>query len=99
MFIVPIKLPSFHAMSDKHVERCGQHAKSMNIHAIEVQEAEECSNFLQGRGSFPVLHTLDFDGVHGDGVLADNDAEILHFSLFKLAFLGFEVQVVNREDA
>ena len=45
-FVVPIKLPSLRAEGDERVERCGQHAKIPNIHAIKVQEAEECSNFL-----------------------------------------------------
>ena len=76
-------------MSDERIERCGQHAKIPDVHAIEIQEAEECSNFLQGRGSFPILHALDFDRVHGYGVLADNNAEVLHFGLFELTFLGF----------
>ena len=71
----------------------------MDIHAIEVQEAKECSNFLQGRGSFPVLHTLDLDRVHSDRVLADDDAEVLDFALFELAFLGFQVEIVDCEDA
>ena len=47
-FIVPIKLPSFRAEGNEHVKRCGQHAKVANIHAIEIQEAEESPNFLQG---------------------------------------------------
>jgi hypothetical protein len=90
-FVVPIKLPPSCAMSNKRVEGCGQHAKVANIHAIKVQEAEECSNFLQGRGTFPILYALDFDRIHGNGVLADDDSEVLHFGLFELAFLGFEV--------
>ena len=97
-FIIPIKLPSFRTMSNKGIERCGQHAKVADIHAIKVQEAEESSNFLQGHGSFPILHTLDLDGVHGDGVFADDDAEILHFGLLELAFLGFQVKIVDCED-
>ena len=35
-FVVPVKLPSFHAVSDECVERCSQHAKSMDVHAIEI---------------------------------------------------------------
>ena len=66
VFVVPIKLPPFHAVSHQRVEGCGQHAKSTDIHAIKIQEAKECLNFFQGQGSFPVLHTLDFDRVHGD---------------------------------
>ena len=65
---------------------------------IEIQEAKECSNFLQGRGSFPVLDTLDLDRVHCNGIFTDDNTEIFHFGLFKLAFLRFEVEVVNRED-
>ena len=98
-FLVPVKLPSLGAVSDECVERCGQHAEIANIHAIEIQEADECSNFLQSRRSFPVLHTLDFDRVHGDGVFPDNNTEILYFSLLKLALLGFQVKIVDCEDA
>jgi hypothetical protein len=86
-------------MSDECIERSGQHAKSSNVHAIEIEEAEECLNFLQGRGSLPVLYALNFDQVHGNGVFSDDNSKILHFGLFKLAFLRFEVQVVYREDA
>ena len=66
MLIVPIKLPSFHAVSHQRIKRCGQHAKSMDVHAIEIWKAKECPNFLQGQGSFPVLHTLDFDRIHSN---------------------------------
>ena len=99
VFVVPIKLPSFCTMSDKCVKRCGQHAKSTDVHAIEVQEAEKCLNFLQGRGSFLVLYALDFNQVHSDGVFLDNDTKVFHFGLFELAFLRFEVEVVYCEDA
>ena len=98
-FIVPVKLPSFSAESNQHVERCGQHAEVTNIHAIEIQEAEERSNFLQRRGSFPIFYTLDFDRVHGNGVFPDNNTEIFHFGLFELAFLRFEVEIVDCKDA
>jgi hypothetical protein len=36
MFVIPIKLPSLRTMSYKRVERCGQDAKSTDIHPIEV---------------------------------------------------------------
>ena len=97
--VVPIKLPSFRTVSDECVKRCGQHAKVTNVHAIKIQEAEECPNFLQGRGSFPILHALDFDWVHGDGVCADDNTKILHFGLLELAFLRFQVEIVDCEDA
>jgi hypothetical protein len=48
MFVISIKPPSLRAVSVKCIERCGQHAKSMDIHVIKIQEAEECPNFLQG---------------------------------------------------
>ena len=98
-FVVPIKLPSSRAVSDECIERCGQHAEISNVHAIKIQEAEECPNFLQGRGSFPILYALDFDRVHSDGVLTDDDAEVLHFGLFELALLGFQVEIVDCKDA
>jgi hypothetical protein len=66
-------------MSDECIERCGQHAKSSNVHAIEIEEAEECPNFLQGRGLLPVLYALNFDRVHGNGVFSDDNSKILHF--------------------
>jgi hypothetical protein len=76
-------------VSYKHIERCGQDAKSVNIHLTEIQKAKEWPNFLQGCGSFSVLHALDFDWVHGDGVLVDDHTKVFHFSDFKLALLGF----------
>ena len=36
MFIIPVKLPSLCAMGNKHVEWCGQDAKSANVHPIKV---------------------------------------------------------------
>ena len=36
MFIIPIKLPFTHVVSYKHIERCGQDAKSVDIHLIEI---------------------------------------------------------------
>ena len=99
VFIVPVKLPSLHAMGNKHIEWCSQDAKSANVHPIKVQEAKECPNFFQSCGSVLVLHALDFDWVHGNRVLANNYAEILHFGGFELAFLGFEVEVVSCENA
>ena len=98
-FIVPVKLPSLGAVSDEYVERCGQHAEVSNVHAIEIEETEKCSNFLQGCRTFPILHTLDLDWVHGNGVFPDDNTKVLDFSLFELAFLRFEVKIVNCEDA
>ena len=86
-------------MSDERVEGSGKHAKSADVHVVKIQEAEECPNFLQGRGSFPILHALDFDWIHSNGVFANDNTEILHFGLFKLAFLRFEVEIVDCEDA
>ena len=65
-----------HTMSYQHVKRCGQNTKSTDIHLVEIQEAEKCLNFLQGYGSFPVLDTLNFDWVHGDGILMDDDSKV-----------------------
>jgi hypothetical protein len=45
-FIVPVELPSSCAVSDERIEGCGQHAEVANVHAIKIEEAEECSNFL-----------------------------------------------------
>ena len=36
VFVIPIELPSLRTVSDECVERCGQHAKSTDIHAIKV---------------------------------------------------------------
>jgi hypothetical protein len=76
-------------MSNEHIKRCSQDAKSMDIHPIEIQEAKECLNFFQDHGSFSVLYTLNFDWVHGNEILADNESEVFHLCCFKLAFLGF----------
>ena len=35
-FVVPVKLPSFRAVSDKRIKRCGQHAEISDIHAIKI---------------------------------------------------------------
>ena len=43
--------------------------------------------------------TLDFDWVYGNGVFSDNDTEVFHFGLFELAFLWFQVEIVDCEDA
>jgi hypothetical protein len=99
VFIVPVKLPSPCAVGDEHVERCGQDAKPTDVHPIEIEEAEECSNFLQCHGSLPVSYALDFHGVHGNQVLADDYAEVFHLVDLKDTFLGFEVEIIFCEDA
>ena len=83
----------------KGKSRNSQHAKSMDIHAIEIQEAKECLNFLQGRGLFPVLYALDFDRVHGDRIFSDDNAKVFNFDLLKLALLWFEIKIVDCKDA
>ena len=36
---------------------------------------------------------------NGNGVFPDNDAKVFYFGLFKLAFLGFQIEIVDCEDA
>ena len=98
-FVVPVKLPSSRTVSDERVKRCGQHAEITDVHAIEIQEAKECPYFLQGRGSFPILHALDFDRVHGNCVFTDDNTKVFDFALFELAFLRFQIEIVDCEDA
>ena len=88
MFVVPIKLPFTCTVSYQHIKRCSQDAKSMDIHLVEIQEAEECPNFLQSCGLLSVLYALDFDWVHSNEVLVDDHTEVFHFGDFKLAFFG-----------
>jgi hypothetical protein len=99
VFDVPIKLPSTRAVGNKRVERCSQDAKPADIHPIKVEEAEECPNFRQRRGSLPILDALDFHGVHGDQVFADDYAEVFHLADLKDTFLGLQIEIVFCEDA
>jgi hypothetical protein len=41
VFIIPIEAAPFSTMSDECVERGGEHAKVVDIHAIKVEETEE----------------------------------------------------------
>jgi hypothetical protein len=99
MFIVPIKLPSPCAVGYQRIERCGQDAKPVDIHPVKVEEAEECPNFLQRRGSLPISHTLDFHWVHGNRVFTDDHAKVFHLVDLEDTFLGFQVEIVLCEDA
>ena len=55
--------------------------------------------FPKGCRPFPILNTVDFDGVHGDVIFTDNDAEVFDFRDFKLALLRFEVEIIFGQDA
>jgi hypothetical protein len=99
MIVVPIKLPPPRAMGNERIERCGQDAEPSDIHPVKVEEAEECLNFLQCCGSLPILHALDFYGVHGDRVFANDHAEVFHLTDLKDAFLGLQIKIVLCKDA
>ena len=99
VFVFPIKFASFGTKRDERVKGGGQSAEVANVHAIEVEKAQECPQFAKGCGSFPIFDAIDFDRVHGDAVFTDNDAEVLHFCNFELAFLRFKVEVVIGQNA
>ena len=91
MFIFPMEFASLCTMGDKCVEWGSEHAEIANIHAIKVEKAQECAEFPQSRGSFPVFDAIHFHRIHSDTILTDDNAKVLDFRDFELAFLRFEV--------
>jgi hypothetical protein len=45
------------------------------------------------------LYALDFHGVHGDRVFANDHSEVFHLADLEDTFLGFEIEIVFCEDA
>ena len=91
VLIFPKKTAALHTVCDQGIEQCGKHTEIVDIHVIEVKESKESTQLLECRRSFPVFNPINFDGIHGDTVLADDDTKVFNFCDFKLTFLWFEV--------
>ena len=74
VLIFPVEFATFSAKCDECVERGGQEAEIPDIHVVEIEEAQEGVQLPEGRGSFPILDTINFDQVHGDLIFTDDDA-------------------------
>ena len=98
MFILPIKATALGTMGYQSIEGCSKHAEILDVHAIEIKKTEESTNFAKCCGSFPVLDSVDFNRVHSNAILTDDNPKILHFRGFELTFLWFEIEVIVGED-
>ena len=67
---------------------------STNEASVEVTKTKERSYlFYRGR-DWPVAKSVEFDGVHGDMIGFDDEAEVIDALFFKFAFFWFQVEVV-----
>ena len=94
VLVFPMKLATFGTKGDECVKRGGEHTEVPNIHAIEIEEAQDCSQFPESGGSFPIFDTVNFNGIHRDMVLANDYPKIFDLRGLKLTLLRLEVQVV-----
>ena len=97
MFIFPMKMATFHAVSHKSVKRGGEHAEIMNVHVVKVEETEECTQFAERCQSFSILNAIDFDWVHRNAIFTYDHTKIFDFCGFELTFLWFEIKGVVGE--
>jgi hypothetical protein len=72
VFVIPVEFAALSAKSHEGVEGCSEHTEVLNVHAIEVEEAKECSYFSQSGGSFPIFDAIDFDRIHCNTIFADD---------------------------
>src|SRR5580658_702588 len=69
----------------------------LNEPAIKIAETQEALNFLLGFWGGPFRNSLDLDGVHLNLSFRDNDTEVFDSSLFKVAFVGFQIEIIILE--
>src|SRR3979490_722895 len=65
--------------------------------SVEVDETDEGLDLLFVGGGRPLRHTSYLHWVHFDLVVQDDDSEVFNASLFELALLMSEVQLVLTE--
>ena len=70
VLVFPMKMTTFRIVSDQSVEWCGEHTEIADIHVVEIKESKKGTQFSKCCWSFPILNPIDFDGVHGNMVLA-----------------------------
>ena len=56
---------------------------------VEVSEAKERLYFFPVGRNGPVGYSGNFDGVHFDGIVGDNDSKIFHSFLFEFTLVRF----------
>ena len=98
MFVVPMEAAALRTVGNQHIEWGREHAEILNVHAVEIEETEKSMQLPERGGSFPIFNAVNFNGVHGDVVLTDDNTKIFDFCDFELAFLWFEVEVVVSEN-
>ena len=59
----------------------------LNELSVEVSEAQEWLHFLLVEWNRPFGNSGNFDGIHADGVVRNDDSEMLYLCMFKLTFL------------
>ena len=62
--------------------------------SIEVGEPKEGLHLLLVRQSGPLGDTGDLDWIHRDGVVGDDDSEVLDRGFLEFAFVGTEVKLM-----
>jgi hypothetical protein len=72
--------------------------RSLNESLIEVTKTKERLDLSFISWCFPICNSGDFDGIHADLAISDNDAKVLGFLLIEHAFVQVEVQLVFTED-
>jgi hypothetical protein len=68
--------------------------KPANERAIKVTKAKEASYFFHSGWCWPVRNTFDFDRVHLNFTLSNDDPDVLNLLFVEEAFLWFEEEVI-----
>ena len=69
----------------------------MDEAAVKVAEAEESLKLFEFLWCWPFCNAGDFDRVHLDLSLEDDDARVLNEELVEGAFFGFEMEIIFGE--
>ena len=75
-------------------ERAGVFREVLDEPSIEVGESEEGLYLLLVRRSGPLGDTGNLDWIHRDGVVGDDDSEVLNRGFLEFAFVGTEVELM-----
>jgi hypothetical protein len=67
------------------VKRTADLGEVFNEALVEVSEANKTSDFFEIFRDGPINDGFDFDWVHGDSAMTDNQTKIIYLGLFKLA--------------
>ena len=80
-------------LASEVIKRVRNIGEVLDERSIEVAEAEEAPDVLDGLRGGPFGDTLDFNRIHLDRTVANKDTKILHFALMKFTLLWLEEEV------